>query len=40
MNEADLLKMLSLAHEFEQIKVRDDEMDELFDLTHDACEVE
>jgi activating signal cointegrator complex subunit 3 len=39
MNESDVLSMLSRASEFEQLKVRDDEMDELDDLTHEFCEV-
>ena len=39
MNEAEILAMLSQATEFEQLKVRDDEMDELDDLTHDYCQV-
>ena len=39
MNEADILSMLSQAQEFEQIKVRDDELEELDDLTHENCEV-
>eukprot|EP00094_Tigriopus_californicus_P013560 TCALIF_13117-PA protein Name:"Similar to ascc3 Activating signal cointegrator 1 complex subunit 3 (Gallus gallus)" AED:0.06 eAED:0.06 QI:112/0.94/0.95/1/0.78/0.75/20/319/2227 len=39
MNEADILAMVSQAQEFEQLKVRDDEMDELDDLTHVNCEV-
>eukprot|EP00095_Tigriopus_kingsejongensis_P005309 maker-scaffold337_size202799-snap-gene-1.20 protein:Tk05309 transcript:maker-scaffold337_size202799-snap-gene-1.20-mRNA-1 annotation:"activating signal cointegrator 1 complex subunit 3" len=39
MNEADILAMISKAQEFEQLKVRDDEMDELDDLTHEYCEV-
>lgn len=39
MNEADILNMMANAHEFQQLKVRDDEMDELDDLTHGYCEV-
>ena len=39
MNEADILSMMANASEFQQLKVRDDEMDELDDLTHDNCEV-
>ncbi|CAD6221327.1 GSCOCG00005149001-RA-CDS [Cotesia congregata] len=39
MTEADILGMLSRAQEFEQLKVRDDEMDELDDLTKDYCEL-
>jgi activating signal cointegrator complex subunit 3 len=40
MNEMDIMKMLSLASEFEQLKVRDDELDELDDLTHENCEIQ
>lgn len=39
MNEGDILAMLSRSSEFEQLKSRDDEMDELDDLIHDCCEV-
>ena len=39
MNEGDILAMLSRATEFDQLKVRDEEMDELDDLTHDYCHV-
>ena len=39
MNEGDILAMISRASEFEQLKVRDDEMDELDDLTHEWCQV-
>lgn len=39
MNEADILAMLAKAQEFEQLKVRDDELDELDNLTRDNCEV-
>ena len=39
MNEGELCAMLSRATEFEQLKVRDEEMDELDDLTHDSCQV-
>lgn len=39
MNEGEIIAMLCKATEFEQLKVRDDEMDELDDLTHDNCEV-
>ena len=39
MNESDILEMISLAQEFEQLKVRDDEMNELDDATHDYCEL-
>lgn len=31
--------MVAHAQEFEQLKVRDDEMDELDRLTHDYCEL-
>lgn len=39
MTEGDILAMMSHAQEFEQLKVRDDEMDELDSLTHQYCEV-
>lgn len=39
MNEADIIAMMSNAQEFEQLKVRDDEMDELDELTKACCEV-
>ncbi|XP_046420627.1 activating signal cointegrator 1 complex subunit 3 [Neodiprion fabricii] len=39
MTEADVLGMISRSQEFEQLKVRDDEMDELDNLTTDYCEV-
>ncbi|XP_055607496.1 activating signal cointegrator 1 complex subunit 3 [Uranotaenia lowii] len=39
MNEADILAMMSNAQEFEQLKVRDDEMDELDELTRICCEL-
>ena len=39
MNEKDLLATISKAQEFEQLKVRDEEMSELDDLVHDYCEV-
>ena len=39
MNEGDILAMVSRAQEFEQLKVRDDEMHELDDATHDFCEL-
>jgi activating signal cointegrator complex subunit 3 len=39
MKEDEILDMLSRAQEFEQLKVRDDELDELDDMTHDNCEV-
>ena len=31
--------MINLLQEFEQLKVRDDELDELDNLTHDCAEV-
>ncbi|GLG93341.1 Putative activating signal cointegrator 1 complex subunit 3 B [Gryllus bimaculatus] len=39
MTEADVFAMVSQAQEFEQLKVRDDELDELDALTHINCEV-
>ncbi|CAL1546557.1 unnamed protein product, partial [Lymnaea stagnalis] len=39
MTEADILNLVSNAQEFQQIKVRDDEMDELDRLTSDGCEM-
>lgn len=39
MTEPEVLNMMANAHEFQQLKVRDEEMDELDDLTHDFCEV-
>ncbi|CRL02261.1 CLUMA_CG015304, isoform A [Clunio marinus] len=39
MNESEVLNMMANAHEFQQLKVRDEEMDELDDLNRDACEV-
>ena len=39
MNEAEILAMISQASEFEQLKVRDDEADELDELTMENCEV-
>ena len=39
MKEDEILDMLSRAQEFEQLKVRDDELDELDNLTHDCAEV-
>ncbi|XP_041352458.1 activating signal cointegrator 1 complex subunit 3-like [Gigantopelta aegis] len=39
MTESDVFSILSKAQEFDQIKVRDDEMDELENLVHDACEM-
>jgi activating signal cointegrator complex subunit 3 len=37
MTEADILAMISQSNEFENIKVRDDEIGELENLMHDAC---
>lgn len=37
MNEAEILAMMSSATEFQQLKVRDDELDELDDLSHSNC---
>ena len=39
MNEGEILAMISQAQEFEQLKVREDEMDELEDAVHDNCEL-
>uniref|UniRef100_A0A182QHM2 Activating signal cointegrator 1 complex subunit 3 n=1 Tax=Anopheles farauti TaxID=69004 RepID=A0A182QHM2_9DIPT len=39
MTDADILQMMANAHEFQQLKVRDDEMDELDELTQICCEV-
>nr|CAD7458407.1 unnamed protein product [Timema tahoe] len=39
MNEAEVLSMMSQATEFEQLKVRDDELDELDNLQHTNCEM-
>lgn len=39
MNESEVLNMMANAHEFQQLKVRDDEMDELDDLNRESCEV-
>ena len=39
MNEGEILAMMSKAQEFEQLKVRDDEMTELDDAIHDYCEL-
>ena len=39
MNEAEILGMISRSQEFEQLKVRDDEMTELDNLTAEYCEV-
>ncbi len=39
MNEADIIAMLSKATEFEQLKVRDDELVELDECIHEYCEL-
>ncbi|XP_021913277.1 activating signal cointegrator 1 complex subunit 3 isoform X2 [Zootermopsis nevadensis] len=39
MTEADILSMISESQEFEQLKVRDDELEELDDLTSVYCKV-
>ncbi|XP_012272228.1 activating signal cointegrator 1 complex subunit 3 [Orussus abietinus] len=39
MTEAEILGMISRSQEFEQLKVRDEEMDELDNLCRDYCEV-
>lgn len=39
MNESEVLNMMANAQEFQQLKVRDEEMDELDDLNKDSCEV-
>lgn len=39
MTEAEVLAMMSHAQEFQQLKVRDDELIELDELTQDNCEV-
>ncbi|XP_037940900.1 activating signal cointegrator 1 complex subunit 3 [Teleopsis dalmanni] len=39
MSEADIFGMISRAQEFEQLKVRDDELDELDDLRHSYCKI-
>lgn len=39
MNESEVLNMMANAHEFQQLKVRDDEMDELDDLNRETCQV-
>ncbi|XP_054270395.1 activating signal cointegrator 1 complex subunit 3 [Macrosteles quadrilineatus] len=40
MDDKAIFAMISKAQEFEQLKVRDDELDELDNLTRDYCEVE
>lgn len=39
MTEADILAMISRSQEFEQLKVRDDEIEELKHLSEEYCEV-
>ncbi|GFS12384.1 activating signal cointegrator 1 complex subunit 3-like, partial [Elysia marginata] len=39
MTEGDIFNLVANAQEFQQIKVRDDEMDELDRLTSDGCEM-
>ncbi|XP_023246702.1 activating signal cointegrator 1 complex subunit 3 [Copidosoma floridanum] len=39
MTEADILGLVSRSQEFEQLKVRDDEMEELEELQSENCEV-
>ena len=39
MNDAEILSMVSQAQEFQQLKVRDDEMEELEEATHDYCQL-
>lgn len=39
MSESEILAMMANAQEFEQLKVRDDEMDELDEITRNYCEV-
>ena len=39
MNEGEILAMLSKAQEFEQLKVRDEEMTELDEAIHEYCEL-
>ncbi|KAH8243911.1 hypothetical protein KR032_011282 [Drosophila birchii] len=39
MNEAEILAMISQAQEFQQLKVRDDEMEELDDLRSYYCKI-
>jgi activating signal cointegrator complex subunit 3 len=39
MNEGEILNMMANAHEFQQLKVRDEEMDELDELNRESCEV-
>lgn len=39
MSESEILAMMANAQEFQQLKVRDDEMDELDEITRNYCEV-
>uniref|UniRef100_A0A1I8NZ61 Activating signal cointegrator 1 complex subunit 3 n=1 Tax=Stomoxys calcitrans TaxID=35570 RepID=A0A1I8NZ61_STOCA len=39
MNEAEVFAMISQAQEFQQLKVRDDELEELDELRHNYCKV-
>ncbi|XP_022221242.2 activating signal cointegrator 1 complex subunit 3 [Drosophila obscura] len=39
MNEAEILAMISQAQEFQQLKVRDDELEELDELRTDYCKL-
>ncbi|XP_076445059.1 activating signal cointegrator 1 complex subunit 3-like isoform X3 [Babylonia areolata] len=39
MSEGDIFALVSCAQEFDQIKVREDEMEELDTLTHNGCEL-
>lgn len=39
MNEGEIINMIANAQEFQQLKVRDNEWDELDDLNHELCEV-
>lgn len=40
MTDSEIMNLISNAQEFQQLKVRDDEMDELDNLTKDNCELE
>lgn len=40
LNESEILAMIANAHEFQQLKVRDDELDELDELTRNNCELQ
>lgn len=39
MNDAEIFALISMAQEFDQLKVRDDELDELDDYCHAYCEL-